>query len=148
MQEFKEMIAAVGNTLLQMHPDMIAALWKDWPNRYCREAAEGFRQLSEKQGQAGQAKQQMENQIELAKTQGQQAVEMEKVKRPKWQIHMKPTDYQDAPEGFRMMMEVLGAINAAAPQGSPQAAQGPEQPAAGPQPGAPAPQQQPQPQAG
>lgn len=145
MQEFKDMIAAVGNTLLQIDPDIIAAIWKDWPNRYCREAAEGLSQLAQKKQAAGQQKQQQEHELELAKTQGAQQTEIEKVKRPKWAIHIRPQDIQDAPEGFKMMMETLGQINASAPQGSPQAAQGPEQPAAGPQPGAPAPQQQPKP---
>ena len=146
MQEFKDMIAAVGNTLLQIDPDIIAAIWKDWPNRYCREAAEGLAQLAQKKQQAGQARQEQEHQLELAKVQGAQQTEIEKVKRPRWNIRLSPTDYQEAPDGFKMMMETLGQINATAPQGSPQAAQGPENQAAGPQPGAPAPQQQLQPQ--
>jgi hypothetical protein len=136
MQEFKDMISSVGNTLLQIDPDIIAAIWKDWPNRYCREAAAGLEELAQKKQAAGMQKEQTEKQLEMAKTVGQQQMDFEKIKRPRWNIRLQPTDYQEAPEGFRLMMEALGKINATPPQPA-QGAPGPMpqgQPGAQPQP--------------
>ena len=123
MKEFQAMIAAVGNTLLQIDPAIIAAIWKDWPNRFCREAAAGLDKLSQSKAQGAQQKDQAEKQAEAQKVQTQAAVEMEKVKRPRWNIRLDPRSLDEAPEGFKMMMDTLQAINQnpgpVPPQGAP-----------------------------
>jgi hypothetical protein len=111
MKEFQEMIVAIGNQLLQSHPDIIAALWKDWPNKYCREAAQGLQAVAEKQRAAADQAKATEAQADAQKEQTKAQVAMEDIKRPNWNIRLSPTDYEQAPEGFRLMMQTLAQIN-------------------------------------
>jgi hypothetical protein len=118
MREFQEMIAAVGNTLLQIDPGIIASIWQDWPNKYCRQAAEGLKQLAENRQQSQQQEKAAEAQADAAKEQARGAIEMEKIKRPRWNIRLDPRSLDEAPEGFRLMMNTLAAINGAPVNGA------------------------------
>jgi hypothetical protein len=109
--DFVRMIEATGNQMLQSDPVFIANIWKHLPNRFAKEAAEGLvkygQQREQAAARAGQAQQQVEAQKEASK----QAVEMEKIKRPNWNIRLSPTDFNEAPEGFKLMMNTLAALN-------------------------------------
>jgi hypothetical protein len=120
MKEFQEMIAAVGNTLLQIDPGIIASIWKDWPNRFCRQAAEGLSQLAQNRQNQQQQEKAQEAQADAAKEQSRAQIEMEKLKRPRWNIRLDPRSLDEAPEGFKLMMNTLAAINGASPQGGEQ----------------------------
>lgn len=114
--DFIRMIEATGNSVFQANPRIIANVWSHLPNRFAKEAAQGLEQIAQMQEQQAGQQQQAEKAVEAQKEMSKNAMESERIKRPRWNIRLQPSDYQDAPDGFKMMMETLARINQAAPQ--------------------------------
>jgi hypothetical protein len=132
LKDFVQMIQAVGNTLLQIDPRIVANIWKNWPNKFAREAAAGLEEFAGQHAQEQQQAQQKEDQAKSQEKMAAHVVDMEKIKRPRWNIRLQPSDYDESPEGFRVMMQTLGAINSTAPDmtaGAQQSAQPQQAPA-------------------
>jgi hypothetical protein len=114
--DFIRMIEATGNQIFQLNPRLIANIWQQLPNRFAKEAAQGLEQYGQMREQQAGQQQQAEKAMEAQKEMSKNAMESERIKRPRWNIRLQPSDYQDAPDGFKMMMETLARINQAAPQ--------------------------------
>lgn len=125
LREFVELLEAVGNTLFQINPKLLANILMTWPNRYAKEAGKFLLEYADQAAQSEQQIAQMEQQIDMQKEQGRRAVDMEKIKRPKLAFKIDPKDIEEAPRGAQIMMEILNQFNqpqSAPPQQPPQPA--------------------------
>jgi hypothetical protein len=110
-KDFIELLEATGNQLFQLSPRFIANIFSQLPNMYARQAAQGLQDLAKEQEQQQQAAAQAEQQTEVGKANAKAMTDMEKMRRPKFSVRVQPSDYQDYPEGFRLMMEAMGKMN-------------------------------------
>lgn len=120
LREFVELLEAVGNSLFQINPKLLANILLTWPNRYAKEAGKFLLEYADQAAQAEQQVAQMEQQVDMQKEQGRRAVDMEKIKRPKLTFKIDPKDIQEAPMGAKIMMEILNRFNQLQPGAQPQ----------------------------
>lgn len=122
LREFVELLEAVGNTLFQINPKLLANILMTWPNRYAKEAGKFLLEYADQAAQAESQAAQMEQQVDMQKEQGRRAVDMEKIKRPKIAFKVDPKDIEEAPRGAQIMMEILNQFNQTAPAPQPASA--------------------------
>lgn len=115
--EFTEIMEATGNQLFKLDPTMLGAFLKIFPNKFAREAAkyilENGQALKQQEAQAAQ----MEAQADMDKIDKRHKVEIAKLKTPKVAFRFDPKAIEEAPEGAKLMYEIMSAYeqkNAAA----------------------------------
>jgi hypothetical protein len=106
-KEFIEILEAVGNQLFKLDPTLLANIFSTYPNVFARETAKFLREygIRAEQAQAQQAQADLafeeKKQLRLAKA------DSEKVKRPKVAIKLDPQSLQDAPEGAKILYQMM-----------------------------------------
>lgn len=134
MTEFVELLEATGNSLMKLPPALIGILLGKLPNRFAQEAAQGLQKFGEQQGQAQQAAAQQEAAVKQQQEASQQALEADKIRKPRWNFRLTPKDFEEAPKGFQVMMQMLGALNQPEPSPGQGQQQAPPPGAAQPEP--------------
>lgn len=111
LKEFVELLEAVGNTLFQINPKLLANILATWPNRYAKEAGKFLLEYADQAQQSEAQAAQAEQQLDMEKEKGRRAVDMEKIKRPKISFKFDPKDLEAAPQGAKIMFDVLQSLN-------------------------------------
>lgn len=123
LKEFVELLEAVGNTLFQINPKLLANILATWPNRYAKEAGKFLLEYADQAQQSEAQAAQAEQQLDMEKEKGRRAVDMEKIKRPKISFKFDPKDLEAAPQGAKIMFDILQSLNQqTAPEQAPTAA--------------------------
>jgi hypothetical protein len=116
MKEFMQLLEAIGNQLFQLDPIFLGQTFSLFPNRFAREASKFLMEYGERQMQAQQAAQQAETEVDMVKQQQRKEIEMEKLRRPKIAFKLGPKDIQEAPEGAKIMYQIMRGMEAEAEQ--------------------------------
>jgi hypothetical protein len=134
LKEFVQLLEAVGNTLFQIDPKILANILQSWPNHYAQEAGRSLSEFSAQNQQNQQAAAQAQMQGEIEKEKVKADIEREKINKPRYNFRIQPTDFKEAPTGTQIMLQVLNAMNQKAepetqqPQGMDQMPQGDQMP--------------------
>jgi hypothetical protein len=120
LKEFIQLIEAVGNTLFQIDPRILAKILSSWPNSFAHEAGTSLAQFADQNNQAQQQAAAAETQADMDLKNKKIDMEMEKIKKPRFNIRLSPQDLSEAPQGFQVMMQLLNAMNAQQPQAAAQ----------------------------
>lgn len=112
MKDFMQLLEAVGNQLFKLDPIFLGKTFSLFPNRFAREASTFLMEY----GERNQAQQQQVAQAELQQDADKQAqrkeIEMEKIKRPRIAFKISAKDVQEAPEGAKIMYQMMKAYEA------------------------------------
>jgi hypothetical protein len=134
LKEFVQLLEAVGNTLFQIDPKILANILQSWPNHYAQEAGRSLSEFSAQNQQNQQAAAQTQMQGEVEKEKIKADLERERINKPRYNFRIQPTDFKEAPTGTQIMLQVLNAMNQKAaqepaqPQGMEQMPQGEQMP--------------------
>lgn len=118
LKEFVSLLEAVGNTLFQIDPKVLATIFRGWPNYFARQAGQSLMQFAEQNQVQQQQSVMAEQEAKIAEAETKARVEMEKIKKPRFNIRLSPTDLKEAPIGTQLFINMLNSINA--PQDIPQ----------------------------
>lgn len=131
LQQFINIISAVGNQLFQLNPRVMAHILSSMHNRYARQAGQFIMQtagqVEQQQAQAAQAEAEKEERIE----DGRRAVDWAKLMTPGVDFKMTPEQMTEAPLGAQLMLQysqqVGQAVRAQGQTQQPQEQPGPQQ---------------------
>ena len=112
MKEFMQLLEAIGNQLFQLDPIFLGQTFSLFPNRFAREASKFLLEYGERQSQSQQAAQEAELANDAEKQAQRKEIEMEKLRRPKIAFKIGPKDIQEAPEGAKIMYQIMRSMEA------------------------------------
>lgn len=134
LKEFVGLLEAVGNTLFQINPKLLANILLSWPNRYAKEAGKSLLEFADTSSKQEQQIAQQEQELEKVTEQGRRAVDYAKMITPKVSFKFDPEDIQAAPMGARIMFDYYKKFIAMNQTPPPQPPQQEQQQQAPPQP--------------
>ena len=111
MIDFMRLLEAVGNQLFKLDPIFLGQTLGMFPNRFAREASKFMIEY----GQRNMNSQQQQAQAELQFQQDKQAqraqIEREKLQTPRFAFKLSPKDIAEAPEGAKIMWQMMQSYN-------------------------------------
>lgn len=107
LEEFVELLEAVGNTLFNINPKLLSNILLSIPNRYAKEAGQFLVEYSGEADQAQQQSAQMEQQTEMQKEKLRRTMDLLKINTPKVAFKLDSKDIAEAPMGAKVMMEIM-----------------------------------------
>ena len=107
--EFTHLLESIGNQLFQLAPELLGKILSTFPNRYAREASQFLFEQGERNAQAQQQAAQAEMQKEAQRQGQRKEIELEKIRRPKIAFKLGAKDIQEAPEGAKILYEMMKA---------------------------------------
>lgn len=111
LEEFAGLLEAIGNTLLQVDPAVLASMLLGWPNRYARELGESLKKFAANNQIQQEDAAASEQQAKLAEAETKARVEMEKIRKPRFNIRLSPQDLNEAPIGTKLFLQLMNSMN-------------------------------------
>jgi len=107
MLSFMELLEAIGNQLFQIDPMLLGHIMAKWPNMFARETSKFLIEFGEKQQQQQQQMAQAELQQDKDKQKQRKDIEMEKIRRPRLALKLSATDVEEAPDGMKILYQMM-----------------------------------------
>lgn len=114
MKDFMQLLEAVGNQLFKLDPIFLGKTLGIFPNIFAREASKFLIEFGERQQQQMSQAAQLESQAEIEKQRRLERIDMEKIKRPKIAFKISPQDLVEAPDGAKVMYQMMKDYEATA----------------------------------
>lgn len=111
LKDFAAILRAIGNTIFQLPQDAIGNIFMTFPNPIAQETGKYMIETAKTTSQAQQQMAQQQQQAEINKEHSRQNVDIAKATTPKVQIKLSPTDFVEAPEGVKILMEYANQQN-------------------------------------
>ena len=115
LQQFINIISAVGNQLFQLDPKIMAYVLNSMHNRYSKQAGTYLMQTAEQLQQQQQQATQAEQQVELEKEKARRGVDIMKIQSPDVSFKFSPQDIEEAPMGAQMMFQIMNNMRSQQP---------------------------------
>ncbi len=112
MKDFMQLLEAVGNQLFKLDPIFLGQTLSMFPNRFAREASKFLIEYGQRNMTQQQEMMQSELEQDAAKQAQRKEIEMEKIKRPRIAFKISPKDVQEAPEGAKILYQMMKAYEA------------------------------------
>lgn len=108
LQEFVDLLRAVGNQLFQIDPEFMAQLFNAIPNRYSKMAANVLMKSAQQASQSAQQISQQEQQLEVQKETARRGVDVMKIQTPKMDLSVPSAqEIEEYPRGSQMVIDLM-----------------------------------------